>query len=85
MADIKWVPCRPVCKGWAWFSSNGSDQDLHIEKCDECGRFETDEDAQKFAYIEINSKPAMIEMMKHYSDAEQLTAAWVLLGKKKFR
>ncbi len=79
------ISCDAQCPGWFWATSNGTDQDLHIERCDICNRLESDTEAEKFAWIEINKKSAVIEMLKTYSKEERLTVAWMLLGKKRFR
>lgn len=39
-----WTPCSPGCKGW--FIGSADDERGHfVMKCDECGRFEYDDDA----------------------------------------
>jgi hypothetical protein len=41
-----WRPCSPGCVGWAMFDCESSEHGrFRVQRCDECGRFETDEDA----------------------------------------
>ena len=63
--EKKWEPCSEGCKGWLHF-----DDPLEIERCDECGRFKTDEEAVAAHRVECGCPWPEVD----YQDA---VASWV--------
>lgn len=41
---VSWAQCDPSCTGW--LHMNDADSPSYVERCDECQRFKTDDDAR---------------------------------------
>lgn len=53
--------CDPGCRGWGIFNKN-----LEIQRCDQCKRFRSDEDAAKFVQLWEKAEPMLYRLFQEY-------------------